>query len=483
MSNLFSAVNTGNARTWNGMKTNSTSLNPAVDLFYNIGAARGKFDTIAANLAAALATDKDVAVRLILWARDIRGGAGERQTFRDAIKFIADNALLTVGEARRIIKMVPEVGRWDDLIAFENTVLEHEALKFWVESCRTNGLAAKWAPRKGVIKGKMREISGLSRSAYRQMLTANTAVVEQFMCSGNWDKINFSHVPSLAASRYQKAFIRNAEAAYNAYKAELVKAPEQRDPKVKINANAVYPYNIVQAVRRGDATVASEQWKALPDYMEGSESAGILPMVDVSGSMSMNAAGGDGYVSYSGRGSAITCMDVAISLGLYLSERNRGIFKDEFVTFSGKPHMQKTSGDLAARVHQMEHSDWGMNTNVIAAFDMILDAAVRANLPQEDMPKVLMIISDMQFDHCAKYDDSAMESITRKFRDAGYERPNVVFWNVNSSGSGVPSTADRHGTALVSGFSPAIMKSILKAEDFTPEAIMMKTIMVDRYDW
>jgi Mg-chelatase subunit ChlD len=480
MSNLFSAVNSsGNTRTWNGMRTNATSLSPALDLYYKIGAARGKFETIAGDIAAALGSDKDVAVRIILWSRDVRNGAGERQTFRDAIDFMAENQLIDVDEARRIMRKIPELGRWDDLKAFIGTGLESEALELWAAAIPNDGLAAKWAPRKGEVAAKLRRTMGLTPKAYRKTVVGNTAVVETAMCAKDWDNINFSHVPSLAASRYQKAFGRNATAAYEAYKAELVKPEAERDPKVKINAKAVYPYDIVKAVRQGDATVASEQWKALPDYMEGSEYAGIMPMVDVSGSMECGV-GGAGY-DYTGK--TLSCLDVAVSLGLYLSERNRGIFKDEFLTFSGHPELVKTTGDLKNRIRQMSHAKWGMNTNIVAAFDLMVDSAVRANLSPEDMPRTLLILSDMQFDHCARFDNSALESVRQKFVRAGYEPPNVVFWNINSSGNGVPATNKDTGVALVSGFSPSIMASILNAKDFTPEAIMMKTIMNERYNW
>lgn len=477
MSNLFSAMNSETTRTWNGMRTNQTSENPCVDLFYTIGSARGKFDTIKANLAGALSDDVDVAVRIILWSRDVREGAGERQIFRDTIDFMATNSMVTYDQALRIMKKVPELGRWDDLKAFIGTALETEALDLWAKAIfNGNGLAAKWAPRKGEVANKLRKAMDLSPKRYRKTLVANTAVVEQAMCAGNWDEINFSHVPSLAASRYQKAFGRNATEAYEAYKAELVKDPKERDPSVKINAKAVYPYDIVKSVYRGDSVVADEQWKALPDYMESSENSGILPMVDTSGSMGCQAGG---Y----GSKSNVSCLDVAISIGLYVSERNRGVFKDEFLTFSAAPELQKTKGNLSSRVNQMRRASWGMNTNVIAAFDLILKSAVSSNLPQEDMPKTLLILSDMQFDYCAKFDDTAMEAVARRFRDAGYERPNIVFWNINSAGNGVPSTADKFGTALVSGFSPSIMASILKADDFTPKAIMLKTVMNERYDW
>lgn len=481
MSNLFNAVNaSGQTRTWNGMKTNSTSLSPVTDLFYKIGSARGKFDTISADLAAALTTDKDRAVRIVLWARDVREGAGERQTFRDAIDFMAENQFVTMDEARRILVKVPELGRWDDLVSFVGTALESEALRFWANAILSgDGLAAKWAPRKGLIAAKLRNSLGLSPREYRKLVVRNTNVVETQMCAKNWNEINFSHVPSMAASRYQKAFGRNASEAYSAYKAELVKPEAQRDPKVKINANAIYPYNIVQAVRKGDSVVAAEQWKALPDYMEGGEYAGIMPIVDTSGSMSGSTAGG----GYSWDRNAITCMDVAVSLGLYISERNKGPFKDEFITFNTVPKMLKVTGDLRSRVRQMERAPWGGSTDFIRALDLVVNTGVQAGLKDEDMPKTLLILSDMQFNHCARHDDSALEAVYRRFDAAGYTRPNVVFWNINSAGNGVPTTQGKHGVALVSGFSPAIMKSIINARDFTPAAIMDKTIMSDRYTW
>lgn len=478
MSNLFSAINTSGAtRTWNGMKTNDTSENPNVDLFFKIGSARGKFDSIKHLIAGGLGDNTDLAVRILLWARDVRGGAGERQIFRDAIDFMAENELITLDEARRVLVKIPELGRFDDLSAFVDTALEGEAIRFWAENIRAkNGLACKWAPRKGPVANLLRKSLGLTPKEYRKHLVANTNVVEQYMCAKDWDAINFSHVPSLAAARYQKAFNKNAPEAYAKYRAELEKPEAERDPSVKINANAVYPYDVIKSLKTGDVSIANSQWDALPDYMEGSEYKGILPLVDTSGSMTCSAGGW-------GSNSSVSCLDVAVSLGLYLSERNKGIFKDEFITFSANPKMQKVSGNLSQRYSSMMGSDWGMNTNVIRAFELIVNSAKKANLPAEDMPKVLLILSDMQFDYCARYDDSAMESITRKFRDAGYERPNVVFWNINSDGNGVPAVKDQFGTALVSGFSPAIVKSIIRCEKMTPEALMEEAVMVPRYDW
>jgi len=176
-------------------------------------------------------------------------------------------------------------------------------------------------------------------------------------------------------------------------------------------------------------------------------------------------------------------MDVSVSLGLYLADKNKGVFKDTFLTFSDKPALMTLKGNVVQKAAQMVKSDWGMSTNLHAAFTKILDVAVKGSAPQSDMPAMVLILSDMQFNQCVKNDDSAMAMIERKFEAAGYTCPKVVFWNLNASDN-VPVKADKSGAALVSGFSPAIMASLLGADvdQFTPEGIMLKTVMVPRYD-
>jgi hypothetical protein len=131
----------------------------------------------------------------------------------------------------------------------------------------------------------------------------------------------------------------------------------------------------------------------------------------------------------------------------------------------------------------MSSSNWGMNTDLVKAMDKILSTAKDGNVPQAEMPEMLLIMSDMQFDQCARFDDSAMEMIARKYETAGYELPKIVFWNLNAADN-VPAKFNTSGVALVSGFSPVIMTAVLggDTEKFTPEAIMMKAIMVPRYD-
>jgi len=466
MTTFVDAVINQEARTANGMKARKSSANAVVDLFYNIGASRGK-DVIPAFTAAYVA-DRELALRIALWARDARGGAGERELFRSILKHLEKT---DIDAAFALLRKVPELGRWDDIFAFETPALKKAAYTMLGDALREkNGLAAKWAPRKGEVAREIREFFGMSPKFYRKSLVALTKVVETQMCAKDWDNINFSHVPSVASARYKKAFNRNTT-KFAEYVAALVKG----DPTVKVNAGAVYPYDVIKGVSsyaRFDKTETDHiiaQWEALPNYVGD---ANILPMVDVSGSMGCPA----------GKNTSVTCMDVAVSLGLYLADKNKGKFKDTFLTFSDKSELLHLKGNVVQKMAQMVKSDWDMSTNLHAAFEKILDVAVKGNVAQEEMPAMVLILSDMQFNQCVRHDDNAMEMIERKYADAGYSVPQVVFWNLNSSDN-VPVKADKSGAALVSGFSPSIMKALLAADmsEFTPEGIMLKTVMSDRY--
>ena len=457
------------ARTWNGMKALKSTLSNTTDLFFKIGASRGK--DISKQFEKAYHEDRELALRVAQWARDVRGGAGERELYRKTLKFLEKNykhELLST----RILRNTAEIGRWDDLLIFEDAEVKSVAYNLIREALEAgNGLCAKWMPRKGPQAAELREAFGWSPKFYRKRLVELTKVVEQQMCAKEFDKINFSHVPSLAMSRYSKAFGRNAPDAFTAYKEALKKG----DPKVaKVNAGAVYPYDIVKNVRHGDSALADEQWKALPNYIGD---AMVLPLVDVSGSMSGAPVGGS-----SRKGVSLTCMDVAVSLGLYCADKNTGPFKDLFLTFSTSPKFEHVKGTLSQKVRQMERSHWDMSTNLHGAFTEILRVATTNRVAPEDMPQVLLIMSDMQFNQCARFDDSAMQMIRRKYEDAGYNVPAIVFWNLNAADN-VPVRFDEKGVALVSGFSPTIMKSVLSADldGMTPESIMVKTVSSDRY--
>ena len=467
-------INEAPARTANGMKARATSASAVLDFFGKAGSSRGT--ALQKEFMAALVDNQDLALRALLWTRDIRGGAGERKQFRDLLAALESVDPTLAG---RIMHKIPELGRFDDLFAYADPINRRKALQMYAAALRNgDGLAAKWAPRekssKKAIAEQLRMFMGLTRSEYRKMLARLTKVVESQMCAKEWNSINFSHVPSVASARYQKAFGRNAGEAYSAYLRELQKPEAERDPKVKINASAVYPYDVVKSVVRGNAAIADQQWKALPNYVGD---ARILPMVDVSGSM--------GSLRYST--GSVQPIDVAISLGLYLSEKNTSDFKDMFLTFSGSPKLELQRGTLSQRVAQLEKAHWQMNTNLHRAFDKILHVAVRGRVAAADMPEMLLILSDMQFDSCTRYDDSAQQMIARKYAAAGYTVPLIVFWNLYTYGrDNTPVRFDDRGVCHVSGFSPAIMKAVLSVkelEDFTPFNVMVRTLLQERYDY
>ena len=470
MNAFVNAVQNQEARTENNMKARKSTANALVDLFYNIGGSRGK--NIVPQFTAAYVANPDLALRIALWARDVRGGAGERQLFRDILSHLEKT---DPKAASRLIAKVPSIGRFDDLFVFNEPSLKTEAYNLLQQALRErNGLAAKWTPRKGPVARELREHFKMSPKQYRKTLVELTKVVESQMCANDWDNINFSHVPSQASRIYKKAFNRHTPKF-----AEYVQRLVDGDKSVKVNAGAVYPHDVLKGLvntyapdpklGKSELDHILAQWEALPNYVGD---ANIMPLVDVSGSMTCPA----------GKNTNVTCLDVAVSLGLYLADKNKGVFKDTFLTFSGRPELITLKGNVIQKAHQMVKSSWNMNTNLHAAFDKILTTAVANNVPNSDMPRMLLILSDMQFDQCVSFDDSAMQMIERKYTDAGYEVPQIVFWNLNASDN-VPVKSDKSGAALVSGFSPTIMTSLLSADpnEFTPEGIMLKTIMIDRY--
>ncbi len=465
--NFAQATLAQDATTTNGMPALKSTMDANVDLFFKIGASRGK--NVLADFTAAFAENRELALRIAQWARDVRGGAGERQIFRDILASLQNSDPVA---AKALIVNTPEIGRWDDLLEVTEPGLRKFAFGMIQEALAAqNGLCAKWMPRKGKVAEELRAFLGFSPKRYRKTLVTLTQVVETQMCAKDWDNINFGHVPSVAAARYRKAFKKNAEVAYTAYAEALSKGD------AKINAGAVYPYDVLKGAmnayaRRSltltDRQVILAQWAALENYVGD---AAILPMVDVSGSMDVPAGGK----------TKVTCMDVAVSLGLYLAEKNTGAFKDTFLTFTTTPSLMHLKGDVLQKMDQMT-GEVGYSTNVEAAFKRVLDVAKNGKVAQVDMPGYILLLSDMQFNQCTgNPSSSAMDMIRSQYAAAGYEAPKIVFWNLNAHGN-VPTTFNDAGVALISGFSPAIMKAVLQAENFTPASVMMEAVMNPRYN-
>jgi len=473
--NLIDAIQQKDTQTENGMTTNSSSLNHCVNLFFQIGAMRGvSKEKLLAKVSKAFNEDPLTTIRIIFWTRDVRGGAGERQIFRDCLTWLCENHRVVLNKN---IHLVSEYGRWDDVLTLVGTMNCWESALHLIKTALDNkdGLCAKWMPRKGPKANIIRRYLKMSPKRYRKLLVGLTDVVETKMCAKDWGSIDYSKLPSLASSRYQKTFMKNDESRYEEYKQALV------DGVTKVNATAVYPYDVIKSIKHGgEKVVAQAQWDSLPNYMEDINER-VLPVVDVSGSME-TPAGNNGNV---------TCMDVSTSLGMYISERNDGVFKNAFITFSSRPQLQLLEGSLADRLDQLERADWGMNTDLQATFKLILDQAVKHNVPLSEMPTKVLILSDMEFDTALssdwrsesvpKWNPPAQEMIKGMYEEAGYEMPGIVYWNIQSRQDNVPTRFDEMGTALVSGFSPSIMKSILSCEELTPYKMMMETVGSDRY--
>ena len=474
MTSLVNALRTENSVTENGMVTSSSTLSATLDLFFVIGAVRKQVKHIEGQsrligkFEAARNEDALITRKLLFWSRDVRGGAGEREAFRVLLRYTAKNYPQDVIDN---IDLISEYGRWDDVFCLFNTQVEANAINLIIDNLKAkNGLLAKWMPRLGGkvpdqkkhIANKVRNAMSLTPKEYRKMLVELTNVVETPMCAREFDKINYEHVPSLAMSRYSKAFQTKDNARFGEYKDALVSGD------AKVNASAIYPYDVTKNLIHGDSDLAVEQWKALPNFLEGSNER-VLPICDVSGSMDTTIGGNT------------TAMEVCISLGLYISERNEGPFKDAFVTFSERPELQYLTGDLKSRYKQLNSAEWGMSTNLEATFDLILNQATKHNVPVEEMPTCILIMSDMEFNQATNRFDNALGMIKNKYSESGYTMPKIVFWNLVSRHDNFPVKSDEQGTALVSGFSPSILKTVLTGNAMDPIQIMLDTLNADRY--
>lgn len=479
MSMLRKAVQNHDTTTENGALSHSTSGSACLDLFFRVGGMRGK-DPLPL-FKRALLENEDAALRIALWLRDVRGGAGERELFRKIYFFLSSEKPEL---ALKVMPKIPEIGRWDDVLSF-SVRTQDETFDFIERGLRSgDGLCAKWMPRengsKGILGYMLRKHMGISSREYRKLLSGLSRTVEQDMSAHKWKHITYSHVPSQAMNKYRQAFYRHDEDRFSQYISEVKKGAQ------KINASAIHPHELIgrfigTSVQVGhdnkwNVSVANKpsskaleaieaQWYALPDYVaeNGKQS---LVVCDTSGSM---------------RGTPI---QVAVSLAVYFAERNKGEFANEFITFSSNPTFQEVVGDnLYDKVSNLLSTDWGSSTNLRSVFEMILQRAVGSQVQTEHMPDNIIIVSDMQFDQATRGNKlTNYEKIRKMYSKYGYQMPNVVFWNVSSKGQDAPVQMDESGTALISGFSPSILKSVMSSDGIDPIEVMERTIYQDRYN-
>lgn len=401
--------------------------------------------------------DQELSFRILLWLRDCRGGAGNRSGFRSCINWLAHQAPEWVSLN---IKLIPWVGRWDDLTALYDTPCEKDALVLWSEAIKNNdGLACKWASRKD---NKLRKFMSLDPRSFRRVLVAGTKVVESKMCAKLWGQIEYPAVPSVAMARYTRAFNRQDEDRFKKFK-ESVEAGEE-----KINASVLFPHDCVRTALGGDPQVADLQFAALPNFMSESHRK-ILCLCDTSGSMS---------VSVSGR---IQAVHISMGLSLYCSDRldKDNPFYRKFIQFESESKLTDWNGmkfsDVVTGKTRLFDGACG-STNVQKALETILGFAKMFNVKQDQMPDTIMIVSDMQFDQgIAKENKTEIEESLDNWVRAGYRMPTIIYWNT-AGYLGSPATANIKNVALVSGFSPAILRAIFSGEDISPISVLMRAI-------
>lgn len=455
MSNLLNAMRQHDSQTANGAVTHSTSLNAVVDMFFLAGASRQMGEQAMINVfVKAFNQDPILAIKCLFWSRDVRGGAGERRFFHVIMKHLIKSFPYPELVDQLMIQ-VPEYGYWKDVFTLEEP--DNNNLQWLITQLEENpnkGLLAKWWPRKGKWFSAAHKYLNVTPKEFRKRLVELTKVVETQMCNREFEAIKYEQVPSQAFQKYKKAFAKRDEARFAKFITKALKG------EVKLNSGTLFPYQLYQSFCQGkDRNTLDAQWQNLPDYVgEGS----FLPMCDTSGSMSGLP------------------MDISVSLGVYLSERNKSIFKDAFLTFSEKPQLQVLKGTVSERFNQLNRAHWEMNTNLTAAFELILNKAVENSLPQSDMPDTILIISDMEFDP-AWMGKTNYETIQMMYENAGYVMPKIAFWNVKGREGNVPVNAKAPNVALISGASPAIVKNVLAGKDFTPTGIMLETLNSDRY--
>jgi hypothetical protein len=473
MNTLINAIeNEQNVTTTeNGAATLKSTLKATVD-FFGLGAAlRTRTDEDVISLfSKAYAEDPLVAVKTLFYIRDVRSGQGERKTFRTCFNWLSKEYPQV---AIKNLLNVVEFGRWDDLYCTRGTNLwnTHVLPLIQIEWFKTGtpSLMYKWLASENTssketkkIASEIRTFLGVSPRTYRKTLSEKRAaldIVERKMCSSNWDQINYKGVPSKAALNYKDAFEKHDSVRYKQYIEDV------KSGKTTINAGTLYPYDIVEKCFVGDdSSTLDVLWNSLPDYTNGNTSNGIV-VADVSGSMS-------------GRP-----MAVSISLAMYISERTKGDFKDRFITFSESPKLQKVVGNnIREKVRNLQSADWGMSTNLEAVFDLILRAATTNSVPASEMPSKVYIVSDMEFNQALSHPDKTLfQNIDLAYKAVGYERPELVFWNVNAKNTQSPIRFDDRGTCLVSGCSPSILTSLLNGKIISAEQVMLDTINVVRY--
>ena len=491
--------------TENGAVGYRTTGKELLDLNFAVASLRKMSDQEVANrFMKAFCEDKLLAMKWLFYARDIRGGVGERRLFRVVLKnLVRSNPEMVIP----VINLIPEYGRYDDLwCLLDNAeaakavckIVDKQLGQDWVNMAagKPISLLAKWMPSINASSAQTKEYGkklckalDMTEREYRKALSKLRKyldVVEVKMSDKNWSEIKYEAVPSRANLIYNSAFLRNDESRRREYLSKLEKG------ETKINAGTLFPHDIVHkymsrnswyggtSLNAKDAAIEA-LWKALPNTVK--DCGNTIVVADGSGSMMHTVD----------HNSSVTALEVANALAIYFAERSSGQFKDKYITFSERPQFVDMSNcnSLHAKLQKALSHGEVANTNVEKVFDLILTTAVNNNMAQEDLPQNVLIISDMEFDSCAVCGDSTrwnysrptaklFDVIAQKYAAHGYKLPRLVFWNVNSRTGTIPVKENDMGVALVSGFSVNIAKMVMSGKT-DPYECLLETLNSERY--
>lgn len=449
--------------TENGDRALKSSLSGCADFMFFGG--MGKTSETSDNeiiqvFKSALNENPLYAIRLLFYNRDIRGGQGARRVFRVCLKYLAEN---DPELAKHILCYVPEYGRWDDLLELIDVKETSDAVCFLIKETlksdfenmknkKSISLLAKWLPSENASSKKTTYLAKMLRTKlrmssreYRKMLSGLRSylnIVEHYVTTKDYENIKYENVPSKAMLKYRSAFMKNDSMRYTTFISDV------NSGKTKINAGTLYPFDIVHRVMKGQKSEDLDPlWNNLPDFF-GDKFNNAIVVADVSGSMMGNP------------------LEACIGLAIYIAEHNKGEFYNKFITFSHSPTLQKVAGaNIVQKVRSLSKANWDMNTNLSKVFELIYDTAVNNNVSQTELPEMIYIISDMQFDECCESASvSTFEMWKEKFNQAGYKLPAIVFWNVSDRCKTIPVVFNETGTILISGYSPSICKMIMSGD-------------------
>lgn len=466
-----------------------STLSKVYDMFAFGGAYRNRSDEdVILLFSEAYDENPDLALKCLFYLRDIRGvGQGERRFFDVCYRWLVQTHPRT---ATKLLQYLPEYGRWDEVLkvtegtnCWDNAVnlIQHQ-LK---EDIRSNGhpsLCAKWMPSENAssqdtvaLASNLRKSLNLTSRQYRKMLSelrAQIKLVESQMSQNRWEEIQFDKLPSKAGMKYRAAFGRNpiTSEKYRNF---------MNSKETKVNAGTLYPYEITRKARVGafyydanDVAVLDKYWNNLKDYFNGADNS-IMCVCDFSGSMTWS-----GYQN-------VLPIDISLSLGIYTAERMGGPFKNSFISFSNRPQFHRVYGDtIVDKVKNVLRTAEVVNTNLPAVFDLFYDMVEDGRANSDDLPKTLVIVSDMEIDTGSNFRSKSearttMDRIAVKWAAAGLRFPNVVYWNCNARNNTILQEPSSRIT-YVSGCSPSIFEQVLSGKSGTE--LMLQILQSNRYE-